>query len=255
MRHRRRLKSDMKMPTGSSLSMSRKDQAVLLERFLFYAQADSVNWKEVNRDVEKLCAMSAPFDLEKMWREEPLTVSERVRTRWREGRLRFALPRRRVEHLLTQLKEALDYLYPKEFLAGPISVRQWHLPANVRRTLLQGRVAIRVDRKLKKVKSFVHFNKYYELDPPGLFWFAFTEILEGCGSLLRRCQECKKLFVKRKRQEVCSTTCRTNRWRRQHPEKARQIRRRAYERLVQRENPEWRRIRIKRRGQIIPEPS
>jgi hypothetical protein len=152
---------------------------------------------------------------------------------------------------MTQLKDALDLLYPKQFpTPEPSAVSEWWLPVKLFGTKLLARVGERrrIELKTRKVltrKVFAHVRTCYVVEWPDIFWFAIANLLETFTSDFIRCTECRKLFLRTKRQEYCSSTCRITRWRRENPDRTYEIRAAAYEKEVHKLLPG---AKIERRG-------
>ena len=238
----------LKVRTLWSYKEVKPDRQDLLQKFLSHVHTNQQNrnlkWVGiVKRDIETLCETAAIFNPGKQWQEYPLVAAPNLRKRLRKGRLVIPIRRPQLLKWMTQLKEALEQLYPRQFpTPEPISVAYWPLPVSLEGVLLQGGVAER--RKLQKITNkviekrvFVHIRTCYVVDWPHLFWFAMADLLEEFASALRRCIECQNLFLKTKRQEYCSSACRINRWRRENPIRSYEIRRKAYVRSVHEKRP------------------
>lgn len=211
----------------------------LLQRFLTYAytgpRARNRKWMgKVKRDILTLCETSAFFDLNKQWQDYPLVPAPSLRARWRNGHLHISIGSSQLTTWMTQLKDFLDQWYPQRFpTPEPIAVNQWWLPVKLFGIKLVGRVAERrtIERKTRKLiarKVLGHIRTHYVVEWPHIFWFAIANLLEEYASDFIRCTECRKLFLKTKRQGYCSSGCRITRWRRENPLRLYEIRRRAY---------------------------
>src|SRR5262249_11177625 len=73
----------------------------------------------------------------------------------------------------------------------------------------------------------------YVVGWPDIFWFAIANLLKTFASDFVRCTECRKLFLKTKRQGYCSSGCRITRWRREKPLRLYENQNRTYNRDVQ----------------------
>lgn len=211
----------------------------LLQRFLTSAFTDprdrNRKWMEqVKRDIRTLCETSAPFDLGKQWAEHPIVPAPSLRALWRNGHLNVSIGSRQARAWMTQFKDLLDKWYPEQFpTPEPISVSEWDLPVKLFGITLRGRVGERrkIEFKTRKVlsrKVIAHIRTCYVVEWPDIFWFAIVNLLEEFASDFFRCTECRKIFLKTKRQEYCSSACRITRWRRENPLRLYEIRRRAY---------------------------
>lgn len=254
-------------PNGASAASSRDTKEAtrrnLLQRFLSHAYEDprSTNrkWMEmVKRDILTLCETSAIFDLGKQWREHPMMPAPSLRALRRNGHLRVSIESRQVTAWMIELNNALDELYPKELpTPEPFFVNEWSLPAKLFgvKLLIRAGEIRKIEDKTKKVlakKSFAHIRTCYVVEWPHIFWFAIANLLEEFAKDLRRCVTCRGLFLKAKRQEYCSSTCRIAQWRDKNPDRVYEIRSKAYEREVHKTHP---RAVIKRRGRRRPQQS
>jgi len=223
----------------SSRVAEKADLRNLLQRFLFYAYTDprdrNRKWMgKIKRDIQTLCETSALFDLNKQWQEHPIVPAPSLRALLRNGHLNVSIGSRQVTAWMTQFKDALDQWYPKQFpTPEPSSVSEWYLPVKLFGIKLLGRVGEKrtIERKTKKVtarKVFAHIRTCYVVEWPHIFWFAIANLLEEFASDFIRCTECRKLFLKTKRQGYCSSACRITRWRRENPLRLYEIRHRAY---------------------------
>jgi hypothetical protein len=210
-----------------------------LQRFLTYAQSDprEINRKwmgNVKRDIQTLCETSALFDLNKQWQEHPIVPGPKLRALWKHGHLQVSIKSRQVTTWMTQLKEFLDQWYPEQFpTPEPMAVSEWRLPVKLYGIKLLARVVEKRNfefktRKVLSRKVFAHIRTCYVVEWPHVFWFAIVNLLEDFASDFMRCTECRKLFLRTKRQEYCSSACRITRWRRENPLRLYEIRRRAY---------------------------
>lgn len=206
----------------------------------------------MKHDIHTLCVTSALFDLNKQWQENPLIPAPSLRALYGRGRLDVTIGSSRVTTWMTQLKEVLDLWYPKQFSTPEhIAVSTWSLPVQLFGVALLGRVGEirrRIVRKNKKVitsKVSAHIRTCYIVGWPDIFWFAIANLLEEFASDCIRCTECRKLFLKTKRQGYCSSACRIRRWRRDNPLRMYEIRRKAYVSEVHEKLP---RASVHRRG-------
>jgi hypothetical protein len=231
----------------------------ILQRFLSYAHTApaerNLKWiGKVKRDIQILCETSALFDLSKQWQEYPIVPAPSLQALWRDDRLNVSIASRQVSAWMTQIKDSLDQLYPKQFeRPDRMSVSQWILPVKLFGIKLLARVAERqaIERKSKKQrKVFNHIRVCYVVEWPHIFWFAMAELFEEFASDLMRCTECRKLFLKTKRQGYCSSACRIIRWRREHPLRVYEIRRKAYVGTVHKKLPG---AKVQRRGPRLAE--
>jgi hypothetical protein len=76
--------------------------------------------------------------------------------------------------------------------------------------------------------------------------------LPGKHAWLYPCAICHKLFIaKRRDSRLCSSSCRTLQWRRDHPEEFRAKRAEAYQRMLQRKTGQ-KRVRVQARRKVAP---
>ena len=248
-----------------SLRIAKKaDLRNLLQRFLIYAYADprdrNRKWMgNVKRDIQSLCETSALFDINKEWQEYPIVPAPSLRALWRNGHLHVSIRSPQVRTWMAQLKDVLDQWYPRQFpTPEPIAVGEWWLPVKLYGIKLLGRLGERrkiefKTRKLLSRKVFAHLRICYVVEWPDIFWFAIANLLEEFASDFIRCTECRKLFLKIKRQGYCSSACRITRWRRENPLRLYEIRRRAYVRDVHKKFLDAK-VQIQRRGpRLVPQ--
>jgi phage FluMu protein Com len=257
------MKRDVAIAISSRIA-EKPDLRNLLQRFLSYAYADprerNRKWMEkVKHDIHTLCVTSAFFDLNKQWQEHHLVPAPSLRARYRGGHLEVSIGSRRVTTWTTQLKDVLDRWYPKQFSTPePIAVSACYLPVKLFGIELLGRVGeirraiVRKNKKVITSKVSAHIRTCYVVGWPDIFWFAIANLLEEFASDFIRCTECRKLFLKTKRQGYCSSACRITRWRRENPHRLSEIRRRAYVRHVHKIHP---RAIIQRRGSRLVQQS
>ena len=224
----------------------------LLQRFLTHVYADprdrNRRWMgRVKRDIQTLCETSALFDLKKhnQRQEYPIVSAPSLRALWRNGHLHVSIGSPQVTTWMAQLKDFLDQWYPKQFPTPDLKAgTEWWLPVKHYRIKLVAGVSesqkvrygstkvssnvARLTRNVLSSKVFAHLRICYVVGWPDIFWFAIANLLETFASDFIRCTECRKLFLKTKRQGYCSSGCRITRWRRENPLRLYEIRHRAY---------------------------
>jgi hypothetical protein len=137
-------------------------------------------------------------------------------------------------------------------------MRSWPQPTNATPGVLSRAQVWSVQRWLKQGLDLLRRSEKwnfvprvtYELDAyQGLFWTRMRsssrreqfkalayDAFRDARFKFRLCPECKRPFVPVRRQRYCSSRCsqavRTRKWRKEHPEKNREIRRQQYKRAV-----------------------
>lgn len=201
-------------------------------RLLGFARTDldqltPEEWRQLQERIQQFCAASAPFDLSKLWQEYPFRATARATRRFQRGVPKELRSRGALRAVQQELQNGLRQLFPETFGQGePIYLGEWKVPASFRSISLTSRVVIRKKKRVPnnrflKEEVLVHTGRAYRADWPDLFWIAVLEVLEECGPRIRRCEECRTLFLKRKRMAYCSSECsqrvRSRRWRAAHP--------------------------------------
>lgn len=136
------------------------------------------------------------------------------------------------------LRDALNH-----FTAGSISM--WSVPAKINNIQLvgyydkgDGQQPIGLLLPIPSSHGFVLHVRPLVSDWTSSFWLTVVYLLEAYGTLLRKCEECSRIFLKTRRQEYCSKQCsqrvRARRWYEAHREKAKEKRRQTYEDEVKR---------------------
>ena len=129
--------------------------------------------------------------------------------------------RTEIRQLQRQLRACVDDLLPPAGAPKAGEIRLWAVPLR--------RVALASTRDRV---SWVCAAAW-----PDIFWAAALSLIDAYGARLRRCPQCRTtLFLKRKRQTYCSSSCsqraRSGRWYARHREEAQRRRRFAYARRI-----------------------
>jgi hypothetical protein len=119
-----------------------------------------------------------------------------------------------------QIRNAFNQLVPKD----SNQMGKWELPVSIKKITLYREM----DHKKQPI-----FRPHYTVSSSAFYWIMFAELLETHAPYLERCQECKAIFLRTKRQEYCSKKCsqraRTRRFYKEHRSTILKQRRLAYQ--------------------------
>ncbi len=189
----------------------------------------------LKKDLFDLCQSSSCFDLAELWRGTRISAYPEADLQLQKGAVPGLRTTRDIVTIQRILKEGLTQLYPDK-LPNDLNdaFRIWEIPASIPK-LSVTRFSLLAKQRLRK-KSFptnsaFHPRLSFYTKWPDLFWFTVAEIIEECGPRLRRCEECKSLFLREKRQAYCSQACsqkvRSRKWYMKHGEEIKKKRRQA----------------------------
>jgi len=125
----------------------------------------------------------------------------------------------------SRLREGLDALMPPDPQREP---QEWFLSMGESEVIL-----VREGSAISR--------RFAPAGPQAELWLGVSSLFERYGTSIRRCPECKTLFLRSRRQEYCSSRCsqkvRSRRWYATHREEALEKRHDAYKTSVKREHP------------------
>ncbi len=172
---------------------------------------DPKEWTRLRDEIKSLVKASAPFDIQKLWQDHPLTPMPGFDTEMTKG-LRETEDVKRIQE---ELQNAFQQLIPTTFSDPDYSFQgKWRLPSTIRETRLLSRIGFNQGKRVVRLNPYIRIKKTDYAAWPDLIWLAVVDLMTECGHLLRRCQECTRLFIKKKRQAYCSQRCSQRlRWR------------------------------------------
>ena len=220
-------KSDPVKPMQSLLDFSRLDLDKLPAKKL----------EEERRKILDLCVWSGPLNLAKIWKGYPIGTTWRAEQLVKSGLPKVLRTKKELKAVQQELRRALMVLFPEEMPPIDDQRREWHPPQAsaqfyLYRMLPHGRPRDRTRKGIAKWERATSPKRFYKADWPALLWNALCDLIEECGPRLRRCPQCKKLFLRTKRQAYCSNPCsqrvRSEKFYFAHREDIKEKRRRAY---------------------------
>lgn len=155
------------------------------------------------------------------------------------ARLPRPLTREEILSLHRELRRLLGELRPMEPFAP---VNDWTAAAVAfPRVTIPARIQ-RIDLTWNLGREAHEITSVYGAEWPDWLWLAIAAVLKEFGPWIVRCeaQDCRRLFLRTRRQAYCSPECsqrvRSKRWYEAHQDKAREQRREAYQDEVRRKS-------------------
>ncbi len=220
-------KSDPVKPMQSLLDFSRLD----LDKLPAKRRA------EQREKIIDLCAWSGPLNLLKLWKGYSIGATAQVAEKLKSGLPKVLRTKRELKAVQQKIQKGLRELFPEEMPPIDDQMREWHPPQSsvkfyLLRILPHGWPRSRSRKSTSRWERATSPKRFYKADWPALLWNALCDLIEECGPRLRRCPQCKKLFLRTKRQAYCSKPCsqrvRSEKFYFAHREDIKEKRRRAY---------------------------